>query len=246
MRSIYASDLLDIWELGQTQNPVQRGLLLLSACWPEKRPEDLARLPIGERDAKLLCLREELFGPNLSGLARCPHCSQCIETSFKINEIRAIPATSAAEDPRMILLRRDGYELDLRLPNSKDLMAISGIDHTRAMQALIESCIAKATHEGIEISAEALPENVLEAVAHKMVEEDPQAHVDLDLTCPECGHRWQVPFDILSFLWTELDAWAYRTIQDVHSLASAYGWSEAEILAMSSQKREAYLELVGR
>lgn len=246
MRSIYASDLLDIWELGENKNLIERGLLLLSACWPEKRPEDLARLPIGERDAKLLCLREQLFGPNLSGLATCPHCSQCIEMSFRINEIRASPATSAADGARTILLRKDGYEVDLRLPNSQDMMVISGMDHPRATQSLIESCIARATHEGMELSAEALPESVLEAVAHKMVEEDRQAHVDLDLTCPECGHRWQVPFDILSFLWTEFDAWAYRTIQDVHSLASAYGWSEAEILNMSNRKREAYLELVDR
>jgi hypothetical protein len=32
----------------------------------------------------------------------------------------------------------------------------------------------------------------------------------------------------------------------VHSLASAYGWSEAEIVRMSPMRRQRYLELVSR
>jgi hypothetical protein len=33
-------------------------------------------------------------------------------------------------------------------------------------------------------------------------------------------------------------------LRDVHELASAYGWRESEILALSPQRRQAYLELV--
>jgi hypothetical protein len=34
-------------------------------------------------------------------------------------------------------------------------------------------------------------------------------------------------------------------LTEVHRLAQAYGWREAEILALSEARRHAYLELVG-
>jgi hypothetical protein len=64
------------------------------------------------------------------------------------------------------------------------------------------------------------------------------------LTCPQCAHQWQAPLDIVSFLWSEVHAWAIRLLREIHELASAYGWSEAEILALSPWRRRAYLELV--
>ena len=63
--------------------------------------------------------------------------------------------------------------------------------------------------------------------------------------CASCGHRHEVAFDIASFFWGEIDAWASRTFLDVHALAKAYGWREAEILAMSPRRRQHYLDLVG-
>ena len=35
------------------------------------------------------------------------------------------------------------------------------------------------------------------------------------------------------------------TLAEVHALAAAYGWTEAEVLALSAARRRAYLELVG-
>ena len=42
----------------------------------------------------------------------------------------------------------------------------------------------------------------------------------------------------------EIHAWAKRTLREVHTLASAYGWSEREILSMSAVRRALYLEMV--
>ena len=74
----------------------------------------------------------------------------------------------------------------------------------------------------------------------------PGAWTELALACPECGHRWTETFDIVSFLWAELDSCAHRLVGDVHSLASAYGWRESDVLALSPSRRQAYLELVPR
>ena len=41
-----------------------------------------------------------------------------------------------------------------------------------------------------------------------------------------------------------MEAHARRLLLDVHQLASAYGWSEMEILSLSATRRNAYLEMV--
>ena len=38
------------------------------------------------------------------------------------------------------------------------------------------------------------------------------------MACPACGHGWQARFDVVSFLWSEIDAWAGRMLRDVHTL----------------------------
>jgi hypothetical protein len=60
-----------------------------------------------------------------------------------------------------------------------------------------------------------------------------------------CTYSWHAAFDIATYLATEVHTWASRQLREVHDLARAYGWSEAEILAMSPTRRRAYLELLG-
>jgi hypothetical protein len=114
-----------------------------------------------------------------------------------------------------------------------------------ARRALLYACITHAQHLETELSADELPARVMSVVVEHMATADHQADVDLALTCPACAHQWIVPFDIASFFWQEIAAWAIRILQDVHTLASAYGWSERDILAMSPNRRQAYLEMVG-
>ncbi|HEX2516118.1 MAG TPA: phage baseplate protein, partial [Chloroflexota bacterium] len=38
---------------------------------------------------------------------------------------------------------------------------------------------------------------------------------------------------------------ARRLLREVHTLARAYGWREAEILALPGRRRQTYLDLVG-
>jgi hypothetical protein len=77
-----------------------------------------------------------------------------------------------------------------------------------------------------------------------MAERDPQAELLLDLTCPACAHRWEAPFDIVPFFWTEIATEAKRLLREVHTLARSYGWREADVLAMSATRRRSYLEVL--
>ena len=74
---------------------------------------------------------------------------------------------------------------------------------------------------------------------------DPYAEVTLAMSCASCDHRWQGDFDISSFFWSEIEAWAARILHEVHILASTYGWREHDILALSPRRRQIYLEMAG-
>jgi hypothetical protein len=78
-----------------------------------------------------------------------------------------------------------------------------------------------------------------------MAEADPLADIQIAISCPACAQGWRAAFDILTFLWSEIEAWAWRMLSDVHTLASAYGWCERDILALSPTRRQFYLEMVG-
>jgi hypothetical protein len=77
-----------------------------------------------------------------------------------------------------------------------------------------------------------------------MEEADPLTAMQLALSCPECGYQWQTAFDIESFFWSEINAWANRMLHEVHTLALRYGWREMDILAMSPWRRQFYLNMV--
>jgi uncharacterized protein (UPF0212 family) len=240
MRVPSASQLLEVWERGLAQPPVQRALLLLAVACPEKSLDDLARLSIGQRDALLLTLREGMFGSQLNGVASCPQCSEGLELTFNVADVRA----AQVEPDESLTLNAAGYQVQFRLPNSLDLIAGSqAVAITQRL--LVERCVLSAHQNGQERSADQLPEQVVTAMQERMSQADPQAQVQLNVACPACGHPWQAEFDIVSFLWAEVNAFALRSLQQVHTLALAYGWSEADILAMTPWRRQIYLEMLG-
>jgi hypothetical protein len=73
---------------------------------------------------------------------------------------------------------------------------------------------------------------------------DPQAELRVQLQCPDCETGWTTDVDPAAFVWRELEEHAQAALLEVASLAAAFGWSEAEVLAMSRERRRAYLELV--
>jgi uncharacterized protein YbaR (Trm112 family) len=243
MHSLSASELLRLWERGLPQQGVERALALLVATSPEASPEALAQLSIGARDARLLRLRERTFGPQLMSIAACPQCSERLEFNFRVEEIIAKP--EGAEQARFSFSVK-GYEVQFRLPDSLDLLAIpSGADLPLAERFLLARCLISARLGGAEKSLDELPAEVVEEVVEEMGRVDPQGQVQLALSCPQCGHLWQLVFDIVSFFWSELNAWAGRVLREVHALASAYGWREEEILSLSAWRRQVYLGMIG-
>jgi hypothetical protein len=246
MRSLTAAEMVTAWEHGIGRRPSVRALTVLEVACPEMSPDALAALSLGRRDALLLASRALTFGTALTGLAVCPACGNRLEMTFSVADVM-VRDPSEANDGEFHLVCED-YEVRFRLPYTTDVVeaGITGRhDLDAARRALLRACITHATHAGQDLSADELPASVLSAVVDGMAAADPQANVDLALTCPACAHPWSAPFDIATFFWHEIAARAIRTLQDVHTLASAYGWAECDILAMNPHRRQAYLGLVG-
>jgi hypothetical protein len=227
------AELMSAWERGAGERIPRRTLTLLRVALPAASDEELLDLPVGTADAALLDLREEIFGAQFSGVTTCPACTEAIELSFDTAEVRR-PGSS----PALISATRDGHEVKARIPRVADLIAAEragSIERTR--RALFARCT-----DGVR--ADALPDSMVDEIAACMAASDPQADVTLDVICPVCAHAWLEPFDAAAFLWHELSAWVRHLITEVHLLASAYGWSEGEILRLSPARRHAYLELV--
>jgi hypothetical protein len=245
MRPLTPPMLLAVWDSAAALPAAGRALALVAAAYPEQSPEALARLSVGRRDACLLTLREWAFGPDMESLADCPRCGDRLELSFQLADIR-VPQVSETEPPDTVSLSLGDGELRFRLPDSRDLEALAeageGID---GVSMLLGRCLLP-DHDGrADRSPGLLPDAVVEDVAGRMAQADPQADVELALSCPSCEHAWLAPFDIASYFWSEVDAWANRALRDIHLLARAYGWREADVLALSPRRRQLYLELIG-
>jgi hypothetical protein len=241
MHTLSATELLDVWERGEHQHPLDRALTLLAVTCPEKKHPELMRLSIGQRDALLFALRQLTFGPEMEAYAACPACGAQLEFTINIEELLSINTPLDRSEPSADL---DGFSIRFRLPNSVDLAEGVNSGSMEADKELLKRCVLKVTRGNKEVVFEELPEATNSALAELIAELDPLSEVQIALNCTECGHRFTMLLDILSYFWDELSGQAKQLLKQVHVLARYYGWREADILAMKPWRRQYYLDMV--
>ncbi|MFO0579851.1 MAG: phage baseplate protein [Polyangia bacterium] len=249
-----ASDMLRAWERGEGRSQLERAVLLLEcgrASLGDRAAADLWSLPIGTRDGLLLTLREQTFGPSLRGHALCPACGQKLGFAADTRGLRIppdrLPAPAAPGAPHQ--LRHDGWELGFRLLTSRDLQRAAALRHPEAARdELLRCCLLEVRHDGAELPVGGrpqLPPAITARLLAALAAHDPQAEVLLSLGCPGCGHAFATGFDIASFFFAEVAVEAQRLLDEVSTLARAFGWCEADILELSPLRRRHYLDRVG-
>lgn len=249
MHALSASDIVRTWEIGQSQQYTDKALFLLALAWPSLSPSTLNSLTIGQRNAHLLSLRKKTLGPLVNCLARCPSCNEQLEFTIDIQTMLSSEVTEPVEagkpSEEIHTLDVDGYHLRFRVPIGADLMEAGQVtDRQAGRDLLLERCVIQALKDERVIAVIDLQEDILQELTETIIEHDPLAEMKFALNCPACQESWTILFDIVSFFWTELDALAKRLMYDVHTIASAYGWRESEILALSSARRNFYRELI--
>jgi hypothetical protein len=244
MKPLSALDLLTIWEEGLDQPLLEKTMRLLARACSVSDHNDIGLLSIGERDARLLQLREWLFGNRLMNMAYCSKCKEPVEweTTTETLHLQQLPDTLAV---RSFMLEKDDYSITFRLPNTHDISnARADMTYPADQKKLLTDCIVGISKKGKKYKEKKLPDELLDALSRRMEEEDPQADIRMHIQCPACSHQWQATFDIVSFLWAEIHNWAQRMMQEVYLLARSFGWSEKDILDMSSRRRQLYLQMI--
>lgn len=242
-----AEEIVQIWERGRREHPVDRALTILAVL--SRRPRDeLAGISVERRDGLLLEWRRRLFGDALAGYAACPHCGAGIDVS--------LTAAGLEAPEERFVVDVAGAGVAVRLPTSLDLAAVAACESVEAARrALVRRCIegapagARSPADDGALDGGALDGGALDGAdvaAAVEAELDRRAGVSagaVALACPECGHGWNLEFDVAAFAWREIEILAARLLRDVDVLARRYGWSEREILGLSAARRRFYLEL---
>jgi hypothetical protein len=91
-----------------------------------------------------------------------------------------------------------------------------------------------------------VPPDWLDQLAAALAERDPLTALQLSAACPNCGHINVVDFDLEGWLLRLLAEAQDGLLDDVHGLAVAYHWGEADICALPAQRRRAYLARLER
>lgn len=229
MRTLTQADLLTLWETGRSLHSLDQGVLAVEAASPNAR-EPIADWPLGRRNLALLELRGRVFGGPLRGWVACPRCSEKLE--FELDG-RTLTESRTIRDADVEV---EGGRF--RLPTSRDLAALVGETDARRAAHILLRRLDSASDDCEWSDAQ------MEAVGERLAEADPLAEIRVSVACPVCDETFEETVDLPSFVWSEMEARARRVLADVHALASAYGWTEAEILRLTPARRELYLEMV--
>ncbi len=237
MRTLSNADFLSLWERGRQLHPLDQGLLAIQTAFPETGQQNVADWPLGRRNRALAELRCACFGSALQGWTACPQCGEKLEFDM---DARALTQqqTQQQEHEQTGTIVVDGRTF--RLPTSRDLARIAGEqDPSAAARRLLEACQVEGQAEENEGEKQDV-----EKIGERMAQADPLAEIVLTFQCPVCGDTRNEVLDLPTFLWAEIEARVKRLLVEIHTLASAYGWTEAEILSLSDARRQLYLEMV--
>ena len=201
-------------------------------------------LTVTDFETALLGLRRFLFGDTVACLFRgnSHPCGERMELEFSITAFLGDARPTAqrgvervADDPRWFRLSgaTDG-KLRFRLPSVEDQLAV--LDEPEAESLLARRCIDTGK---LNARTVARVERVMEEMA-------PPVSRPLTGQCPACGEPVTVSLHVARLVIDELQHSASGAHEQIHAIAAAYHWNEADILAMPQRRRRAYAELIER
>jgi hypothetical protein len=233
MQALSAGQLLDLWDQGVRRHPLDRALLLFAVAEPERPAHTLADVPLGACHSALMRLRWASFGQQLPAWLDCPHCGERME--FELGPAQLPPM---APPPAVVEVSGQRF----RCPALRDLAALlDSPDVEQAARRLLHLC---ADVEGALPTDEHDQHALLQRLETTLEAADPWACLGVAYQCPACERHGDTEIDIASYLWEEIEGHARQLLDEVHLLAQAYGWSEAQVLALSDVRRTAYLTRV--
>lgn len=221
--------------------------------------EAIARaLLVGDRQYLLLKLRELTFGDQVQATLSCPwpDCGKRVDIDFQISEIpvKSVEIKSPSYEMKLssetLVSTEEGVSpriVRFRLPNGEDQEMLSPLlaqNEAEALTQLLYRCV-HSFDDNEELSIEFIrnlsPRTRME-IETQMEALAPGIDLMMEISCPECGRDFTVPFELQDFFFGELRTSLDLLRREVHYLAFHYHWSENEIMSMTREKRRGYIE----
>ena len=222
--------ILSVWESCRNSSNLYKAVVLASLTTKNHDLSTVSEWSIEKRDAALFELRQKFFGNQFTGVSNCPSCNEQVEWEFSMNDL-SLSKSTALPNNIQLAVEISGTNFLFRLPNSNDLL-------TDNQTEIIKNCCLSNSDKNGEFSSEFI-EVILRAFEKKCM----ASNISYNLQCTECSEEWQALFDIPFYLWKEIDHWAKQFLNQVYLLAKHLGWSENEIISMSAERRNYYLQL---
>jgi hypothetical protein len=209
---------------------------VLARCNEPHDPEFWWNQPVGERIAALLRLHAVT-----EGTARLDLQSRCTDTAcgqpFELElNLSAILDQSSHDDPLPVALDGERRVL-LRRATGDDLRRWRAVEPQSRDEA-VAVMIATLCVDGTASPDEAT------TLAAAIEAHDPLVAFTVACQCPACGVRQKQPIDLEAIVLSRLRVRQRDLVREVHTLASQYGWTESEVLAIAPSRRARYLELI--
>lgn len=188
------------------------------------------QLTASDRDALLAALHRKYWGDRIVSSLCCSGCDEFFDLTFSLSGLQRHLTENHYEwslSGNALVLHGGN---NVTIPVSAQEQAVSNLARADALVELAKSIGINA--EGIEQAAEQL-----EKIA-------PIIDLELDASCPECATLHKAAFDIQTFVLQRLINERELLLAEIHLIASAYGWSLTEILALPRDTRKSMARMI--
>lgn len=203
-----------------------------SACWQLSLAARIASLATIVRLTQLELPRATEALPLQ---AQCLGCGEAFEIELSLSAISDL-GFEAERTPLIEIELEDAQDIVLRRPTGADQRRWQAEPPATDATMFAELLVSGPPLE--------LLSDRLKRIAAAMQTADLLSAFQVSYVCPHCDHADDLALDLEGALLARLQCQTQQLTQDVHRLASRYGWTEAQILELPPHRRAAYLRLL--
>ncbi|WP_114952502.1 hypothetical protein [Sphingosinicella terrae] len=185
-------------------------------------------LPLAVHDRLLALVYCAELGDGVKARARCRSCGDSFELSFSLPDLLASQDEAAAA---------------IGLPGP-DGRWTTDSDRRLRPPTLADAGAGAAEDLLARIADGPVAPDEAETLSDFLERASPLLSLDIDTSCPACGERQAVWFDLPRFLLDAIAAERPFLIRETHLVAARYGWSHDEIMALEREERRAFAALI--
>lgn len=168
----------------------------------------------------------------------CQACDELVQ--FQVNPA-TMPVKPAGKRFPQINISLSIGDVTLRVPSGDDEEILANLVQSEndALDILLARLLSSPAQR-LDVSE--LTAEDIDLIDKRLDEMSPQPGASVSIECPYCAHRQQIPID--NYAW--ITRKTQRLDEEIHTMATHYHWSEKEILSLSRNRRQRYLQLIER